>query len=157
MKRLFAMSFALALLSTSISGAQATAFATQSAEASRFDLAAGYHLVNANAPPGDCGCFTANGGFVGAQFNLSPWVGVAGEAGFVQASKISSLGQNLRLTTFMAGPRVSFSSRRLTPFGEFMVGGAHAGDSYFPSASTGQTSATSFSSRRADPKHGSGE
>jgi peptidoglycan-associated lipoprotein len=144
MKRLIALSFMAALVGSCASEGQQTAFATQSIDGSRLDLVAGYHLVRANAPPADCGCFTANGGAVGAQFNLSPWVGLAGEVGFARASKISSLGQNLMLTTFVAGPRVSFPGRRLVPFGEYMIGGAHAGDSYFPSASSSGSSASSF-------------
>lgn len=110
----------------------------------RLDLSLGYHLVKANAPPGDCGCFTANGGFVGAQLNLSSRLGLAAEGGSVRASRISGLNQNLALTTYLAGPRVSIPFRRTQLFGEFLAGGAHAGDSYFPSSKNTSTSASTF-------------
>ena len=144
MKRLIALSFMAAMMGSCAAEGQQTVFAGQGMDAPRFDFIAGYHLINANAPPADCGCFTANGGYVGAQFNLSSRLGLAAEVGGVHASKISALGQNLMLTTFLAGPRVSLPGRRLVPFGEFMAGGAHAGDSYFPSASSVSTSASSF-------------
>jgi len=146
MKRLIAFGFFAALVGSCSSEAQQTIFPNGgSLNAPHFDIAAGYHLIDANAPPAECGCFTANGGFVGMQYNLSSRLGFAGEVGTVHASKISLLGQNLQLTTYLAGPRVAVPFRRMTPFGEFMLGGAHAGDSYFPnSSSSGASSASSF-------------
>ena len=144
MKQLIALGFAAALLGSCTAEGQQRVFATQSVDAPRFDLTAGYHLINANAPPADCGCFTANGGFFGAQYNLSSRLGLVGEVGTVHASKISLLGQNLALTTFLAGPRIAVPGRRMSLFGEFMAGGAHAGDSYFPNGSSGGSSASTF-------------
>lgn len=146
MKRLIAVSFAAALAGACAAEGQQTVFAgNPSFDAPRVDVTAGYHLINANAPPAQCGCFTANGGFVGAQYNLSSRLGLDGEVGTVRASRISSLGQNLALTTFLAGPRIGLPGRRISPFGEFLAGGAHAGNSYFPSKnSAGAASASSF-------------
>src|SRR5689334_13365135 len=121
MKQLIAFGFVAALFAHT-AGGQQTAFATQPFDAPRIDVTVGYHLINANAPPAECGCFTANGGFVGAQYNLSSRLGLVGEVGTVHASRISTLGQNLALTTFLAGPRVGVSGRRIAPFGEFMLG-----------------------------------
>jgi outer membrane protein OmpA-like peptidoglycan-associated protein len=145
MNRAIALSIALTLMGVTAAAGQQTAIDQKSqASSSHFDLAGGYNLVNANAPPGDCGCFTMHGGFAGGQLNFSQWLGVAGEFSAGHASHISSLGQDLTLTTFMAGPRVSWSRYRAVPFGEFVVGGAHGGGSYFPSSTSSSTSATSF-------------
>ena len=144
MKQLIALSFVAALAGAYAAEGQQTAFATQSFDAPRIDVTAGYHLINANAPPAECGCFTASGGFVGAQYNLSSRLGLDGEVGTAHASKISSLGQNLALTTFLAGPRIALPGRRISLFGEFLLGGAHAGNSYFPNGSTGGSSASTF-------------
>jgi len=144
MKQLIALGFVAALAGSYVAEGQQTVFANQSFDAPRIDITAGYHLINANAPPAECGCFTANGGYIGAQYNLSSRLGLNGEVGTVHASRISSLGQNLALTTFLAGPRVTLPGRRLSPFGEFLAGGAHAGDSYFPNSSAGASSASSF-------------
>lgn len=111
---------------------------------SRLNVAVGYNFIRANAPPDACDCFNMNGGFVSGEFQLSPWFGVAGEVTGEHSSKISSLGQNLTLTTFTAGPRISWTHIHFTPYGEFLLGGAHAGDSYFPSGASGSSTASSF-------------
>lgn len=145
MKRVFAVSLALAITAASGATAQQTVFDSASTrDSSHVDLSGGYNLIRANAPPGDCGCFTMNAGFVGGQVNFSQWLGVAGEASAGRASSISALGQNLTLVTFMGGPRVAWPRYRAVPFGEFFVGGAHGGDSYFPTSSSSSASAMSF-------------
>ena len=146
MKRVITLSFALTLMAGSIALGQQTVFAGSGAGVrdSHLDLAIGYNLVRANAPPADCGCFTMSGGYVAGQANLSPWLGVVGEFSGGHATNISSLGQDLTLSTYLAGPRISFSHYRYSPFGEFLAGGAHGGDSYFPSSTKAATSAGSF-------------
>jgi peptidoglycan-associated lipoprotein len=144
MKRALAITVAITLLTAGGASAQQTTTDGGSPDPSRFDLAAGYSLIRANAPPGQCGCFTMNGGFAGGQLNLSPWLGVAGEVSIGHANNISALGQNLTLTTFMGGPRISWPRHRAVPFGEFLVGGAHGGDSYFPTSVSSVASASSF-------------
>ena len=145
MKRAFAISFALTLLAAAGASAQQTVIdSSGTVDSPHFDLSGGYNLINANAPPGDCGCFTMNGGFLGGQLNFSPSFGLAGEVSGGHGSKISSLGQNLTLMTFMGGPRVAWQRHRAVPFGEFFVGGAHGSGSYFPTRTSSSTSAMSF-------------
>jgi peptidoglycan-associated lipoprotein len=146
MKRVITLSFALTMMGASAALGQQTVFATSGSglSDSHMDLAIGYNLVRANAPPADCGCFTMSGGYVAGQANLSPWLGVVGEFSAGHATNISSLGQDLTLSTYLAGPRISFSHYRYAPFGEFLAGGAHGGDSYFPTSAKTLTSASSF-------------
>jgi len=113
-------------------------------DATRWDLSVGYSNIRANAPPGECQCFDLNGGFVFGSFHLTDWLRIAGEFTGSHSGNISALGQGLTLTTFTAGPQVSHRFRRFTPYGEALVGGAHGGDSYFPSLNSFSQSATSF-------------
>jgi len=108
----------------------------------RFDVSGGYNLIRANAPPGGCPCFTVNGGYISSGMHFKDWLSVAGEFTLGKGSSISDLGQNLTLTTYMAGPRVSYIGHRWAPYAQVMFGGAHAGGSYFPS-STGYKSSNS--------------
>lgn len=143
MIRNLAVAFLLALVPASAALGQQMVTDVNSAP-SHFDLSAGYNFIHANAPPGSCDCFNMSGGFVAGNFQLSQWLGITGEFTGQHGSKISSLGQNLTLTTFMGGPKVSWAHMRYTPYGDFLLGGAHAGNSWFPSGTSGSSSASSF-------------
>ena len=113
-------------------------------DATRYDFAVGYNNIRANAPPQNCECFDMNGGFVFGSYHVNDWFRIAGEFTGGHASHISSLGQDLTLLTFTAGPQVSHRFGRFRPYGEILVGGAHGSDSYFPSKTSVSTSASSF-------------
>lgn len=110
----------------------------------RADIAVGYDLTRANAPPGSCNCFQANGGAVSASFRLIHGLGIAAEVTGGHANNISALGQDLTLMTYTSGPRYTLHTRRVAPFAEALFGAAHASDSYFPQGASYSTNATSF-------------
>lgn len=143
MIRNFATTILLLVLTAATGAAQRTTVDLEP-ETPRFDLAGGYNLVHANAPPGSCGCFTMNGAFVSADVNLSDRLSVVGEVTGGDAKTISALGQNLTLSTFTAGPRLVWPYHRFEPIGEFLLGVARGTGSYFPSATSNSGSATSF-------------
>ena len=140
----------LTLLALGLIACIAPAASAQSApqvkrlDAPRFDFSVGYLNIRANAPPGICNCFDTNGGFLEFGAHLTNRFSIAGEFTGNRAAGISSLGQDLTLTTFTVGPRFSYRTHRLIGFGEVLVGGAHGSDSYFPSATLVRPSASSF-------------
>ena len=110
----------------------------------RLDLSAGYNHVLANAPPGISNDFGLNRGTASATFHFKPWLGATAQYTGGHANDISSLGQNLTLMTYTAGPRVFYPRRRYVFFGQALFGGAHGSDSYFPTSTGYTTSANSF-------------
>ncbi len=110
----------------------------------RADLSLGYNFTRANAPPGACVCFQMSGGIASGSFHLTHGLSAAAEFSGGHASHISTLGQELTLTTYTFGPRYTFSHKRLSPFGQALLGAAHASDSYFPIGTIYSTTATSF-------------
>ena len=110
----------------------------------KLDVSLGYNYMRANAPPGGCPCFSLNGGYLAAGFHIVDWLSLEAEGTGGRANNISLLGQNLNLITVAAGPRVSLSGHRFVPFGEALFGVAHGSDSYFPTATSFTTSASSF-------------
>jgi len=110
----------------------------------RVDLSVGFLHIDSNAPPGGCNCFGLNGGYVSGGYHLKDWLSVVGEVTGSRATNISALGQNLTLMTFAGGPRVSMHAGRLVPFGQALFGMARGSDSYFPTATSYTTSASSF-------------
>jgi outer membrane immunogenic protein len=98
----------------------------------RSDLALDYSYLRTNAPPGACTCFNMNGG------NAS-YTGPTGSAGFAfaadftveRAVSINSTNYSLTFGTLTVGARyfVRMHHSPLRPFGEALVGGAHAAGS----------------------------
>ncbi|MGI4758665.1 MAG: outer membrane protein [Janthinobacterium lividum] len=110
----------------------------------RVTVAGGYQYLRANAPPAACNCFSTNGGFVSAGYTFRYWLRGVAEVTGSHGNNIGPLGQNLTLLTYTAGPQVVLHTRRFEPFAQALFGAAHGSDSYFPSATTYSTSATSF-------------
>ena len=110
----------------------------------RLDLSVGYNHVLANAPPGISDDFGLNRGTASATYHFKPWLGATAQYTGGHANNISSLGQNLTLMTYTAGPRVLYPRRRYVFFGQALFGGAHGSDSYFPTSTGYSTSANSF-------------
>ena len=112
---------------------------------SRVDAGVEYNYVRTNAPAGDCGCFAMNGGSGWVAFNFSHSLGIVGEVAGQHASNISSSGADLTLTSFLAGPRRTWSrARRFAPFVQALFGGAHASGSLAPGSSGVAGSANAF-------------
>lgn len=110
----------------------------------RFDLSIGYLHLDANAPPGGCKCFGLNGGYVSGGYRIKDWLAAVGEVTGTHAGNISTLGQDLTLMTYMGGPRIARHMGHLVPFGQALFGVARGSDSYFPTATSFSTTASSF-------------
>ena len=96
----------------------------------------GYTYVHTNAPPGECGCFSMNGGNGWLGFHLGHGVAVVGEIAVQHASNIAGTSADLTLTSFTAGPRyTSYSFGRLQPFAQILLGGAHTSGGLSPGSS----------------------
>lgn len=110
MKKLFLAVLAISILST----------LTQAQDVPRAEVSTGYSLLF--LPKGFT--LTLNGGSATASVNMNHWLGVVGDVGVYDGSPgiPGLIGQ-----TYMAGPRFSYRRwGRLIPFGEGLIGGAHA-------------------------------
>lgn len=116
-----------------------------SAQVARMEVGGEYSFVNTNAPPGGCGCFSMNGGTGWFAYNLFPNIAVIGEIGSEHASNIDHTSADLTLTSFLGGVR--YSRRwfgKMAPFGQLLLGGAHASGSLTPTSSGQSGSANAF-------------
>jgi outer membrane protein OmpA-like peptidoglycan-associated protein len=141
------MRFSIAMLLLIIFGGSAAAQQQPSIfkdDSPMFNLSVGYDHTQANAPPGICQCFGTNGGYGSASFFFTNRLAVEAQVTGSTSSHISSLGQNLNLYTYMAGPKVAFPIHRITIFGQVLFGGAHGTNSYFPTGNSSTTSSSSF-------------
>jgi outer membrane immunogenic protein len=92
-----------------------------------WEISAGYTFVRTNAPPGQCGCFSMNGGNGAIAYRFSDYFSVAADVAAVRSGNVDGSNQGLTLTSYQFGPRFAVPLHsRITPFGEVLVGGAHA-------------------------------
>jgi len=99
----------------------------------RFEIALMYQYIN--FMPGDpFQHFNNHGGDGSFTFNPNRWLGLTAEVGGTNFSRnlfpLTGLNDNVQggLATFLFGPRLNLRKfDRFVPFGEFLVGGAHAG------------------------------
>lgn len=109
------------------------------------DVGVAYNYVRSNAPAGGCGCFSLNGGSGWAAFNFTRSLGIVGEIASQHASDISSTGADLTLTSFLAGPRYTWTrGGRFAPFAQVLLGGTHAGGTLAPGGAGLSGSANAF-------------
>jgi outer membrane immunogenic protein len=91
----------------------------------RLEVGLNYNYFHANAPPGECGCFSLNGGSGTVIYNWKPaWSAVA-DMMLAYAGNVNNSGQNITIFNFLFGPRYSYrNSSRFVPYGEALLGGA---------------------------------
>jgi outer membrane immunogenic protein len=110
----------------------------------RAELALGYSYLYSNAPPGGCGCFSLNGGNATFAWMLKPsHFALVGDIAVAHAGNIDTTGEGLTLSTFTVGGRYLPRPHRsaLQPFGQVLVGVAHASESLVQGGSAGPANA----------------
>jgi len=111
-----------------------------------FQLGVDYNYVRANGPPGECGCFSMNGGNIWAAYSFTHSFSAVAEFSGQHASNINSTGEDLTLFSYLFGPRYTLRKfDRWLPFGQVLLGGAHASGTFQPSLSGASGSYNSFS------------
>ena len=105
------------------------------------EIAFDYTYVHTNAPPGGCGCFSMNGGGGSYAYHYSPQFALVGDVEVVHASKVDANGDDLTLTSFLAGPRFYTRppSARWVPYGQVLIGGVRGTGTLAEANSAGET------------------
>jgi peptidoglycan-associated lipoprotein len=106
-------------------------FGLNHGETSLLDVGVNYAFIHANAPPGQCGCFSINGGSGTIAYNFSKdWSAVVDISGG-HVNSVSGTVQNITIIDYLAGARYSYrTSHRFTPYGQVLVGGSTEGSNY---------------------------
>ena len=99
----------------------------------RFEVFGGYSYLRTNA------VFTGervnlHGASFSGEFCLNHWLGIVGDVGIYHAGNIANQF-SLTLWSYQAGPRVRLrNDTRFTPYGQFLIGGGHAGGTLYTSS-----------------------
>lgn len=107
-------------------------FGTDSGQTPVLEASAGYTFLHANAPPGQCGCFSANGGYGSLVFNMPRGFSIVADLAAAHATAIGSTTQTITVFNYLFGPRYTFrtGSRRFLPYGQVLGGGSQELSSY---------------------------
>jgi len=103
-------------------------------ELPKFDVFGGYSYVHFSINGGSGGQITSNlnGGSGAAAFYPNNWLGLVADFGGYKFSTLhqgsTSLGVSGTAITYLFGPRVRLGHGGVTPFGQILFGGAHAGN-----------------------------
>jgi opacity protein-like surface antigen len=91
----------------------------------RFEVGANYNYFHANAPPGQCGCFSLHGGSGTILMNVTPrWAALA-DIAVAHANQVDNTSQNITIINYLFGARYTRrNSSRFVPYGEALFGGA---------------------------------
>jgi outer membrane immunogenic protein len=101
-------------------------------EQNKLDVSATYSLFRANPATPGFGSFTINGASASASYNINNWLSGAFDFGGYHNGNILNSGVGGTLYTYMLGPRFTYRRfSRFTPFGQVLLGGAHAGAGTF--------------------------
>ena len=94
----------------------------------KVDIFAGYSYVRENPSTSGASGFSLNGGSASIAYNAKSWLSGVADFGAYHNGNILGTGTDGTLSTYLFGPRVSYHhSGRITPFGEVLLGVAHAG------------------------------
>jgi outer membrane immunogenic protein len=105
--------------------AQAISMGGANDDVPRIEFGANYNYFHANAPPGQCGCFSLNGGSGTVVYNITPkWAAVA-DLMVGHANNVDNSLQNITIFNYLFGPRYTRRmSSRYVPYGQILFGGA---------------------------------
>ena len=93
----------------------------------RFETGGNFDWIHANAPPGQCGCFSLIGGDATFQMNITPrWAGMA-DVTYAHNGNVNVNGfaQSISIINYVFGPRYVWRRpSRYVPYGQVLFGGA---------------------------------
>jgi outer membrane immunogenic protein len=112
----------------------------------RAEVSLAYSPTEANAGPGQCGCFFMNGASVEGNFRTYRGYTTVVDVTAAHTGQINNTGQPFSLLMMTGGMRLNFrfghqrqdgfdTYHRIKPFAQGLVGFAHGFDSAFPSKS----------------------
>jgi outer membrane immunogenic protein len=103
----------------------------------RVEFSLAYSPTEANAPPGQCGCFFMNGVSLEGNFRTYRAFSTVVDVTATHTGQIHNTGQPFSLAMITAGPRLNYRIGGdrfyyFKPFAQVLVGAAHGFDSAFP-------------------------
>jgi len=110
----------------------AETFGIDPGETPVLETSAGYTFIHANAPPGQCGCVSANGGYGSAVISLPRGFAIVADLAAVHTNTVGATTQSITVFNYLFGPRYRFRPvlKRYIPYAQILGGGSQEYSSY---------------------------
>ena len=103
-------------------------------DAPKWEVFGGYTYMHSNIVVSGT-TFNMNGGSGSVAYQLTDWFSLVGEFAVTHQGAVAAKPFSLTVTTYEFGPRVSWRNHtHLTPYGQVLFGGGHAGGSLYTSS-----------------------
>lgn len=91
----------------------------------RREFTLNYNYLHANAPPGQCGCFSLNGGSASFALLIRPHWSAVADLTVAHASQVDNTAQDITIINYLFGPRYTWRKQsRYVPYVQALLGGA---------------------------------
>jgi outer membrane immunogenic protein len=90
------------------------------------EVSLGYSYLHSNAPPGECGCFSMNGGTLQVVYPIPRRFSIVESVSLATQKNAAGTNTSLTLGSIVGGARYRRIHGKWEPFGEVMVGGTQA-------------------------------
>jgi opacity protein-like surface antigen len=118
--------------------------AAKAQDTPKVDLFGGYAYMHGNVIVSNQG-ISLNGGRGSLTYNYNRWFGLVFDLGAYHQGSVAGNGRTLTVMTYLFGPRVSWrKNEKVTPFGQLLLGGGHAGGTLYTSETSPLGAQNSF-------------
>src|SRR5580704_1020365 len=100
-------------------------------EVPKIDASVSYSYLRAKPAATGFGDFNLNGGSASVAYNVKDWLSGVADFGGYHVGSANGANVDGTLATYLFGPRITYRTRRFSPFAQALFGAAHAGSGVF--------------------------
>jgi Outer membrane protein beta-barrel domain len=113
-------------------------------EVPKIDASVSYSYLRANPATTGLGDFNLNGGSASVAYNFKDWLSGVADFGGYHVGNANGVNVDGTLATYLFGPRITYRTRRFSPFAQALFGTAHAGSGVFGTSNSHSAFASAF-------------
>ena len=113
-------------------------------EVPKIDASVSYSYLRANPATTGLGDFNLNGGSASVAYNVKDWLSGVADFGGYHVGNANGVNVDGTLATYLFGPRITYRTRRFSPFAQALFGTAHAGSGVFGTSNSHSAFASAF-------------
>jgi len=113
-------------------------------EVPKIDASVSYSYLRANPATTGLGDFNLNGGSGSVAYNIKDWLSGVADFGGYHVGSANGVNVDGTLATYLFGPRITYRTRRFSPFAQALFGAAHASSGVFGTSNSHSAFASAF-------------